>query len=102
MSVADQRETPRDKSVASSIFHALSQVDIDLCSSSTTDFEAIERLTTHDSAPAPPVCALEYEDRLFIEVDERSRFLKVSDIIVITAMGDYSQIFPAMDRSRLS
>jgi len=54
--------------------------------------QAIERLTTHDSAPAPPVRALEYEDRLFIEVDERSRFLKVSDIILISAMGDYSQI----------
>lgn len=54
--------------------------------------QAIERLTSHDSAPASPVRALEYEDRLFIEVDERSRFLKVSDIIVISAMGDYSQI----------
>lgn len=57
--------------------------------------QAIERLTTHDSAPAPTLRALEYEDRLFIEVDERSRFLKVSDIIVISAMGDYSQIFSA-------
>lgn len=54
---------------------------------------AIERLTLHDSAPAPPLRALEYEDRLFIEVNERSRFLKVSDIIVISAMGDYSEIF---------
>src|SRR6201988_275904 len=57
--------------------------------------QTIERLTTHDSAPAPTLRALEYEDRLFIEVDERSRFLKVSDIIVISAMGDYSQIFSA-------
>ena len=55
--------------------------------------QAIERLTTHESAPVPPVRDLEYEDRLFIEVDERSRLLKVSDIIVISAMGDYSQIF---------
>ena len=55
--------------------------------------QAIERLTIDDSEPARPVRALEYEDRLFIEVDERSRFLKVSDIIVISAMGDYSQIF---------
>lgn len=54
---------------------------------------AIERLTTHDAASASPVRTLEYEDRLFIEVDERSRFLKVSDIVVISAMGDYSQIF---------
>ena len=52
--------------------------------------QALERLMTQ--APAAPVRALEYEDRLFIEVDERSRFLKVSDIIAISAMGDYSQI----------
>jgi len=57
--------------------------------------QAIERLTSHDAAPASPVRALEYEDRLFIEVDERSRFLKVSDIVVISAMGDYSRIFSA-------
>ena len=55
--------------------------------------QAIQRLMIHDSASVAPVRALEYEDRLFIEVDERSRFLKVSDIIVISAMGDYSQIF---------
>ena len=55
--------------------------------------QAIERLMIHDSASAAPVRALEYEDRLFIEVDEHSRFLKVSDIIAISAMGDYSQIF---------
>ena len=54
--------------------------------------QAIERLTTNESAPVPPIRDLEYEDRLFIEVDERSRLLKVSDIIVISAMGDYSQI----------
>jgi len=54
--------------------------------------QAIERLTTHEPAPMPSVRDLEYEDRLFIEVDERSRLLKVSDIIVIAAMGDYSQI----------
>ena len=54
--------------------------------------QAIERLAIHDSAPAPPVRALEYEDRLFIEADQRSRFLKVGDIVVISAMGDYSQI----------
>ena len=54
--------------------------------------QAIERLTTHEPALVPSVRDLEYEDRLFIEVDERSRLLKVSDIIVIAAMGDYSQI----------
>jgi two-component system LytT family response regulator len=55
--------------------------------------QAIERLTSQTAAPASPARALEYEDRLFIEVEERSRFLKVSDIVVISAMGDYSQIY---------
>ena len=54
--------------------------------------QAIERLTTHEPTPATTLRALEYEDRLLIEVDERSRFLKVSDIVVISAMGDYSQV----------
>lgn len=55
--------------------------------------QAIERLTAHDSAPVAPVRDLAYEDRLFIEINERSRLLKVSDIILISAMGDYSEIF---------
>jgi two-component system, LytTR family, response regulator len=54
--------------------------------------QAIERLASQDSATSSPLRPLEYEDRLFIEVDERSRFLKVSDIVVISAMGDYSEI----------
>ncbi|HXG67689.1 MAG TPA: LytTR family DNA-binding domain-containing protein [Blastocatellia bacterium] len=56
---------------------------------------AIERL--REGAPARPVGAhkLEYEDRLFLEVDERSRFVKVSAIEFISAAGDYSEIFTA-------
>lgn len=63
--------------------------------------QAIERLTTQDSASVSPVRALEYEDRLLIEVDEGSRFLKVSDIVVISAMGDYSQIFSSDGKKSL-
>lgn len=36
---------------------------------------------------------LEYEDRLFIEIGERTRFLKISSIKRISADGDYSQVF---------
>jgi len=36
---------------------------------------------------------LEYEDRLFIEIGERSRFLKISSIKCIRADGDYSKVF---------
>ena len=36
---------------------------------------------------------LEYDDRLFIEIGERSRFLKIKSIKCICADGDYTQIF---------
>lgn len=36
---------------------------------------------------------LEYEDRLFIEVGARARFLKISSIKCIYADGDYSKVF---------
>jgi len=36
---------------------------------------------------------LEYDDRLFIEVGQRSRFLKISSIKCICADGDYTQVF---------
>lgn len=57
--------------------------------------QAIERLSLHDVVPTQTARPLEYEDRLFIEVDERSRLLKVSDIVVISATGDYSKIISA-------
>jgi two-component system LytT family response regulator len=36
---------------------------------------------------------LEYEDHLFIEIGERSRFLKISSIKCICADGDYTHVF---------
>lgn len=36
---------------------------------------------------------LEYEDRLFIEIGELSRFMKISSIRCICADGDYSMVF---------
>jgi two-component system, LytTR family, response regulator len=36
---------------------------------------------------------LEYEDRIFLELGGRSKFLKVSSIKYISADGDYTQIF---------
>jgi two-component system LytT family response regulator len=54
--------------------------------------QAIERLS-HKDEPAPASTRpLEYEDRVFIEVDERSQLLKVSSIVAISAHGDYSEI----------
>jgi two-component system, LytTR family, response regulator len=63
--------------------------------------QAIERLSLPDVVPTQTARPLEYEDRLFIEVDERSRLLKVSDIVVITATGDYSKIISAEGQTSL-
>lgn len=60
--------------------------------------QAIKRLATGEPARPPhaaPARKLEYEDRLFIEVGERSCFLKISDLIYLSAAGDYSEIFTA-------
>jgi two-component system, LytTR family, response regulator len=56
---------------------------------------AIERLSATEIPPSQPARKLEYEDRLFIEVDEHSRFLKINTIVCISAAGDYSEIFTA-------
>ncbi len=53
---------------------------------------AIERLSSSDNASREGVRKLEYEDRLFLTMDERSRFLKISSIEVICGAGDYSEI----------
>lgn len=54
---------------------------------------AIERLATGESANEEQIKKLEYDDRLFLALDERSRFLKISAIECINAAGDYSEVF---------
>jgi two-component system, LytTR family, response regulator len=54
--------------------------------------QAIDRLSIKDEPGLTSGRPLAYEDRVFIEVDERSRLLKVSDIVAISAHGDYSEI----------
>lgn len=44
---------------------------------------------------------LEYEDRLFLELGERSRFLKISSIKCICADGDYTQVFTDEGKNHL-
>jgi two-component system, LytTR family, response regulator len=53
---------------------------------------AIERLSAVEIPQPQAARKLEYEDRLFIEIDERSRFLKINSIVCISAAGDYSQV----------
>lgn len=44
---------------------------------------------------------LEFDDRIFLEIGERSVFLKVCDISHINAAGDYSEIFTVDKRKFL-
>ena len=50
---------------------------------------AEEKIEAGGEAPRP----LEYDDRIFLELGERSVFLKVSDISHINAAGDYTEVF---------
>jgi two-component system, LytTR family, response regulator len=55
--------------------------------------KTLERLFESEEKNDTPLRKLEYEDCLFLELGERSKFLKVSSIKYISADGDYSQIF---------
>lgn len=55
--------------------------------------KTLERLFEADEKIEAVHRKLEYEDRLFIEIGERSRFLKISTIKCICADGDYTQIY---------
>lgn len=54
--------------------------------------KTLERLFDTEKKPEATRRKLEYEDRLFIEIGERSRFLKISSIKCICADGDYSKV----------
>jgi two-component system LytT family response regulator len=57
---------------------------------------ALERLASSASQPeSHGLRKLEYEDRLFIDTNERSGFLKLSTVECICAAGDYSEVFTA-------
>jgi two-component system LytT family response regulator len=56
--------------------------------------KSLERLLENKKEkPAAALRKLEYEDRLFLEIGERSRFLKVVSIKCITVDGDYTTVF---------
>lgn len=54
--------------------------------------KTLKRLPENEKKPDTTDRKLEFEDRLFIEVGERSRFLKIASIKCISADGDYSWI----------
>jgi two-component system LytT family response regulator len=54
---------------------------------------AIERLAgPNEEASAAPTSKLDYEDRLFLRLDDRMGFVKVAEIVSIVADGDYSVV----------
>lgn len=55
--------------------------------------KAIARVKDGRRDEKPDLRPLEFEDRIFLELGERSIFLKVSEISYINAAGDYSEIF---------
>ena len=61
--------------------------------------KAIERLAEENNAKNG-FRPLEFDDRIFLELGERSVFLKVCDISHINAAGDYSEIF-TIDKRKL-
>ena len=63
--------------------------------------KAIERLKEEKGDEIKPSRPLEFDDRIFIELGERSLFLKVCDISYITAAGDYSEIYTARKKKFL-
>ncbi len=54
--------------------------------------KAIERLTGENSEKSE-LRPFEFNDRIFLELGERSIFLKVCDVSHIISAGDYSEVF---------
>ncbi|UCC85357.1 MAG: response regulator transcription factor [Gemmatimonadota bacterium] len=61
---------------------------------------ALEKLPRPGSGP-PAVEPLDYQDRLFLRLDDRLMFLRVDAIKYITAAADYSYLHTADGRRRL-
>ena len=56
---------------------------------------AIERLSDDEAEkkPTEEIRKLEIDDRLFVEINERSCFLQVAEISHISAAGDYTEVY---------
>lgn len=64
--------------------------------------KAIERVGEEKSDSKGELRPLEFDDRIFLEIGERSVFLKVSDISHINSSGDYSEIFTVAGKNILT
>ena len=61
---------------------------------------AIKRLKSANESEKKTLRLFEFDDRIFLDLGERSVFLKVSDISHIGAAGDYSEVF-TVDKRKL-
>lgn len=61
---------------------------------------AIKRLKSANASQTRTLRLFELDDRIFLDLGERSVFLKVSDISHIGAAGDYSEVF-TVDKRKL-
>lgn len=53
---------------------------------------SIERLTSETEEDSELTRDLDFDDRLFLSINNEMKFLRVSDIICISAAGDYSEL----------
>lgn len=54
--------------------------------------KAIERLQENQQSDDVPLKKLVYDDRLFINFNSKMQFLKISEILLISSAGDYTEI----------
>ncbi len=62
---------------------------------------AIKRLSKMEKVEEKEIRKLEYDDRLFIHIDNCSKFLKINTIVCITALGKYTQIITSGKKKSL-
>lgn len=54
--------------------------------------EAIDKLDFEPADKYAQLRKLKYDDRLFLQVNSNMKFIKISDLVCISASGDYSEI----------
>ncbi len=64
--------------------------------------DALEKLDGEQGSEFLNMRKLNYDDRLFLQVNSNMKFIRISDLISINASGDYSEIFTADEHKGLT
>ncbi len=64
--------------------------------------DAIEKLDGEQDTGYLELRGLNYDDRLFLQVNSNMKFIRINDLICINASGDYSEIFMGDQRKGLT